>query len=321
MGCLKLKYYQQESTLRLTPEKNLWVLERNETPLKKRLSTYTYGFNGKEKDQNGEFGLTTYDYGFRIYNPGIAKFLSVDPLAPGYPYYTPYQFGGNRPIDGIDLDGLESLSSKEKNGEGIYHLGTVVSQLGEHFQFRGNGKWIRIFSGSARNGVQYSVKNLWKDLPKDYNRGNGYTYTKNELEIRRKIFATNNPITRYIKSVEKEGNPVPLSVPQAEIKYGGTANARFLAWTIYMGAATDLAAGTFTLKPLPTKGPKNFNFTVARKVRLDKGVNEVLGNGYEAVALKSNTIKNQAVLNTLNKAERGDWSKIYEVGYLNGQKV
>jgi RHS repeat-associated protein len=41
---------------------------------------YRYGFNGKEKDQDGEFGNTHYDYGFRTYNPAIAKFLSVDPL-------------------------------------------------------------------------------------------------------------------------------------------------------------------------------------------------------------------------------------------------
>jgi hypothetical protein len=37
----------------------------------------------------------------------IARFLSVDPLAPEYPWYTPYQFAGNTPIQAIDLDGLE----------------------------------------------------------------------------------------------------------------------------------------------------------------------------------------------------------------------
>ncbi len=69
---------------------------------------YRYGFNGKEKDEDGEFGsLTHYDYGFRIYNPGIGKFLSVDPLTSSYAMLTPYQFASNRPIDGIDLDGLE----------------------------------------------------------------------------------------------------------------------------------------------------------------------------------------------------------------------
>ncbi len=31
-------------------------------------------------------GGSTYDYGFRIYNPNIAKFLSVDPLTKDYPW-------------------------------------------------------------------------------------------------------------------------------------------------------------------------------------------------------------------------------------------
>jgi len=69
---------------------------------------YRYGFNGKEKDPSGEWGSEAiYDYGFRIYNPSIAKFLSVDPLTASYPWYTPYQFAGNKPIFAIDLDGLE----------------------------------------------------------------------------------------------------------------------------------------------------------------------------------------------------------------------
>ena len=56
-------------------------------------SKYRFGFNGKENDL--ETG--TQDYGFRIYNPLIGKFLSVDPLTKDYPWYTPYQFAGNTP--------------------------------------------------------------------------------------------------------------------------------------------------------------------------------------------------------------------------------
>jgi hypothetical protein len=56
-----------------------------------------------------------YDYGFRIYNPEIAKFLSVDPLTKSYPWYTPYQFAGNKPIWAIDLDGLEELIQPFEN--------------------------------------------------------------------------------------------------------------------------------------------------------------------------------------------------------------
>ena len=68
---------------------------------------YRYGFNGKEKDDELKGLGNSYDYGFRVYNPQIAKFLSVDPLSPSYPELTPYQYASNRPIDGIDIDGLE----------------------------------------------------------------------------------------------------------------------------------------------------------------------------------------------------------------------
>jgi len=68
---------------------------------------YRFGFNGKEKDKETYGEGNEYDYGFRIYNPRIGRFLSVDPLTQSYPWYTPYQFAGNQPIWAIDLDGLE----------------------------------------------------------------------------------------------------------------------------------------------------------------------------------------------------------------------
>jgi RHS repeat-associated protein len=80
------------------------------------IDSYRYGFNGKELDQDGMGGGgSTYDYGFRIYNPALGKFLSVDPLAQSYPWYTLYQFAGNTPIGAIDLDGLEPLLVGKSN--------------------------------------------------------------------------------------------------------------------------------------------------------------------------------------------------------------
>ena len=70
---------------------------------------YRFGFNGKEQDNEVAGSGNSYDYGFRIYNPRMGRFLSVDPLTSSYPWYTPYQFAGNKPIVAIDLDGLEEL--------------------------------------------------------------------------------------------------------------------------------------------------------------------------------------------------------------------
>jgi RHS repeat-associated protein len=72
--------------------------------------SYRYGFNGKEYDQEWNSGGAEYDYGFRIYDPRLARFLSVDPLTKDYPWYTPYQFAGNKPINSIDIDGLEEYN-------------------------------------------------------------------------------------------------------------------------------------------------------------------------------------------------------------------
>jgi len=68
---------------------------------------YWFGFNGKENitEVSG-----WQDYGERFYNTNIARFFSPDPIivyGQEYPWYSPYQFAGNKPIWAIDLDGLE----------------------------------------------------------------------------------------------------------------------------------------------------------------------------------------------------------------------
>jgi RHS repeat-associated protein len=68
---------------------------------------YRYGFNGKENDNEVKGEGNQQDYGMRIYDPRLMRFLSVDPISNDYPELTPYQFASNRPIDGIDQDGLE----------------------------------------------------------------------------------------------------------------------------------------------------------------------------------------------------------------------
>ncbi len=70
-------------------------------------SKYRYGFNGKENDNEVKGEGNQQDYGMRIYDPRLVRFLSVDPLTKDYPWYTPYQFAGNKPIWASDLDGME----------------------------------------------------------------------------------------------------------------------------------------------------------------------------------------------------------------------
>jgi|GEM_PF-1632458 len=70
-------------------------------------TNYRYGFNGKEEDDEVKGDGNQQDYGMRIYDTRLGRFLSVDPIAKEYPWYSPYHFAGNNPIRNLDLDGLE----------------------------------------------------------------------------------------------------------------------------------------------------------------------------------------------------------------------
>jgi RHS repeat-associated protein len=88
-----------------------------------RAGDYRYRFNGKEMDNEISGEANQYDYGFRIYNPRLGRFLSVDPLQKKYPELTPYQFSHNAPIDGVDLDGRERYDMRLlKNEDGSTKL-------------------------------------------------------------------------------------------------------------------------------------------------------------------------------------------------------
>lgn len=93
---------------------------------------YKYGFNGKENDNEVIGEGNQQDYGMRVYDPRLGKFLSVDPLSKKFAYYTPYQYAGNKPIWCIDLDGLEDLPSTllNKYGEKQVHEIAYFSEYG-----------------------------------------------------------------------------------------------------------------------------------------------------------------------------------------------
>jgi RHS repeat-associated protein len=68
---------------------------------------YRYGFNGKEDDNEVKGNGNQINYGFRIYDPRIGRFLSFDPYFKEYCDLSPYHYAGNNPIQNLDMDGGE----------------------------------------------------------------------------------------------------------------------------------------------------------------------------------------------------------------------
>jgi hypothetical protein len=81
----------------------------------------------------------------------------VDPLAPEYPFYTPYQFAGNMPIQFIDRDGLEPA-------EAPYMAKTdeIYSAPAKGFENLGNKSWISDGKewGASTHKAQEGITNL-----------------------------------------------------------------------------------------------------------------------------------------------------------------
>lgn len=78
---------------------------------------HRFGFNGKENVDEIKGNGNSLDFGERIYDPRLGRFLSVDGLASSFPFFSPYQYAGNTPIQAIDLDGLEPEFIVDKQGK------------------------------------------------------------------------------------------------------------------------------------------------------------------------------------------------------------
>ncbi|MEQ9263154.1 MAG: RHS repeat-associated core domain-containing protein [Owenweeksia sp.] len=68
---------------------------------------YRYGFNGQEQDDEIKGTGNSVNFKFRVHDPRLGRFLSIDPLAANYPWNSPYAFAENKVIQFIELEGAE----------------------------------------------------------------------------------------------------------------------------------------------------------------------------------------------------------------------
>ncbi|MBX2887995.1 MAG: hypothetical protein KF829_05030 [Ferruginibacter sp.] len=115
---------------------------------------YRYGFNGKENDNEVKGEGNQQDYGNRIYDPRLGRFTSVDPLANDYPYYSPYQYAGNSPIELIDIDGSEG-------GKIIQAIKDFSDAVTDFFTFKSEKEEIKAGVDNMAGGVNKQVIGPW----------------------------------------------------------------------------------------------------------------------------------------------------------------
>jgi len=98
MGCLRLTYCKIEPTLKVA-YKNLKISNKSCAEF------YRYSFNGMEKDNEVKGEGNSYDFGARMLDARVGRWLCTDALEAKYPDLNPYNFVNNMPTIAIDPDG------------------------------------------------------------------------------------------------------------------------------------------------------------------------------------------------------------------------
>ncbi len=84
---------------------------------------YRFAFNGKERDNETYGEGNSYDFGARIYDSRLGRWLSMDPMQEKYISYSPYNYSINSPIALGDPDGnyvkVKTIRYKMVNGEKV----------------------------------------------------------------------------------------------------------------------------------------------------------------------------------------------------------
>lgn len=85
---------------------------------------YRYGYNGKEKDGELKGEGNSYDYGARIYDPRIGRWMSTDPKESKIPNWSTYVFCLDNPTLFVDPDGEYPVVTitKQKVGKALQRV-------------------------------------------------------------------------------------------------------------------------------------------------------------------------------------------------------
>jgi RHS repeat-associated protein len=164
---------------------------------------YRYGFNGKENDKETVgTGSGTQDYGLRIYNPALGKFLSVDPLQKEFAWNSSYAFAENDVIRSIDLDGAEKnfvIQYKDKSGAMLWHT-VPYSKIHPGVQNGPLGKGDYVYAKDPKTG-QFSGHYV-----KTYKEANPIRSALQDLDSKAEKSAPFESVELGVKTTERVAN-------------------------------------------------------------------------------------------------------------------
>jgi RHS repeat-associated protein len=126
---------------------------------------HRYGFNGKETDP--ETGLN--DFGARLYDTRLGRWLAVDALANKFPDWSPYVAMNNNPLIFIDPTGKSAeppVNLFRKKDEKVLH------EVVKAFKYEVGDGQFSVFAHANHEGMQYETKagkTAWLNTAEEFN--------------------------------------------------------------------------------------------------------------------------------------------------------
>jgi RHS repeat-associated protein len=135
---------------------------------------YRYGFNGYENDNEVKGEGNSVDFGSRVYDPRIVRWLSLDPLQKKYPGESHYAFVSGNPILYKDADGRDKIITI-----------TIIGKDGTMTQLQKIDKSFFVYHADAKyyGGYYYTKSDLKQHLVIDLRNATPENISSNQQGI------------------------------------------------------------------------------------------------------------------------------------------
>ncbi|MCK6611764.1 MAG: hypothetical protein L6Q78_12060 [Bacteroidia bacterium] len=112
---------------------------------------YRFGFNSMEKDNEINGTGNAYDFGARIYDSRLGRWLSVDPFDFKYPQLSTYLFCNNGPLIYRDIDGRDYIVTIDHKSKTIVISATYYYPEGDVESKAAAINGVQVFNSSNLN--------------------------------------------------------------------------------------------------------------------------------------------------------------------------
>ena len=196
-------------------------------------------FNAKE-EQASIACLPYLDYGARLYDPVIGRWMQQDPMATKYPHLSPYNFCGDNPVNYVDPDGRKIVTRHFDKENQLVTEYTWHTDEGGYFYDEASGCRYSV-------GTDSYIDNLTSALQKLMSKKNGAAIVHEVSDEEHSILITRATLNRFHESEGQIGwSDIPIpSRPIPTIK-GIEDNIPFVSLGHELAHAMDYLRGTLS---------------------------------------------------------------------------